>query len=103
MCEEKLAYVNEGGVEEDLGTVVEDVDEGLTDTREALDGLLDGTGAGGASHSDDGEEGSALRLRRRLLQAHSFGISGHRRIVRSRRQLTPSLVPQARQQLRHII
>ena len=43
-----------------MGTVVKDVDEHLVDTGEALDGLLDETGVGRASHSDDKEEGSTL-------------------------------------------
>ena len=50
------SYVDEGRVEGDVGAVVEDVDDGFADAGEAFDGLLDGSGAGGATHSDDGEK-----------------------------------------------
>lgn len=54
-------YIDKRGVENDLSPVVEDINGGLFDSGEALDGLLDGGSAGGASHSGDGEKGLGLR------------------------------------------
>lgn len=56
-----MTHVNERGVEDDVGAVVEDVDDGLADPGEAFDGLLDGSGAGSTSHSDDGEKSGGVR------------------------------------------
>lgn len=53
-------YVNEGGVEGDVGAVVEDVNDGFANAGEAFYGFLDGSGAGGAAHSEDGEKSGGL-------------------------------------------
>lgn len=55
-----LPHVNERGVEDDVSAVVEDIDDRFADPGEAFDGLLNGSGAGGTSHSDDGEKSGGL-------------------------------------------
>lgn len=86
--------VNEVGVKDDTGTVVEDIDDGFANTVEAFDGFLDGSGTRGACHSEDGENGGNLRT----LHAGTgtaLGVPRHRRVVRSRREVTPSFLSEA--------
>lgn len=78
-------YVDEGGVEEDACTVVEDVDDGFEDSREAFDGFFDGSSAGGAGHAEDGEKGGEFRaLDGGGGSGIALGVAGHGGVVRLR-------------------
>lgn len=70
-----------------MGTIVEHVNDGLANSGEPLDGLLNGSGAGGAGHADDGEHRLGLGDLGHggLLRRHALGIRGHGWIVRPRR------------------
>lgn len=76
-----MTYIDEGGIKDDLGTVVEDIDEGFTNAGKAFDGFLDGASAGGATHTHHREKGLPL-LRGPLLGG---GVPWHRRVVWLRR------------------
>jgi len=73
-----------------VGAVVEDVDDGFTDPGEAFDGLLHGSGAGSAAHSDDGENSGGLRELLDGGDTLALGIFGHGGVVRSRREASPA-------------
>lgn len=94
----KVSYVNKRGMKDDASTVVEDINNSFLNSMETFDGFLDGSGAGGASHSMNGEKSGDVGSFRdgggggTVGTGISFGVGRHGGIVRSSREIVPSFV-----------
>lgn len=87
-----VTYINKGWVEEDLSAIVQNINKSFTNSRKTFHSFLHGSSTGRTSHSGDREKRFQQNVAASFFFRHTFWISRHRWIMRTRRKVAGTLI-----------